>query len=82
MSTINEMDRNRPSESGRERDANLRDDSAVQPGISTVSDSDTDDANDDLTETASDDFTEDLDDDDADATFDKVGEDEADEDEM
>ena len=71
----NEMDRNRPSEMGRNEDTNLRDDSALQPGISTVSDSETDDLNDDLTQTAGDDFEEDVEDeDDADLAFDDASE--------
>jgi hypothetical protein len=78
----NEMDRNRSSDTGRGNDPNLRDDSALQPGISTVSDSQSDDLNDDLTQTAAgDDFTDDLEDDDADATFEEVDE-EDEEDEM
>ncbi len=83
MTTLNnEMDRNRPSEQGRNDDTNLRDDSALQPGISTISNSETDDSNDDLTQTAGDDFTEDLEDeDDADLAFDEVDE-EDEEDEM
>ena len=73
----NEMDRNRPSEMGRNEDTNLRDDSALQPGISTVSDSETDDLNDDLTQTVGDDFEEDLEDeDDADLAFDDEEEEE------
>ncbi len=77
----NEMDRNRSSDTGRGNDPNLRDDSALQPGISTVSDSESDDLNDDLSQTAGDDFTDDLEDDDADATFEEVDE-EDEEDEM
>lgn len=56
---INEPSRNRPADEGRNNDTNLRDDSAAQPGVSTVSSSDTDDENEDLTDTAADDFTED-----------------------
>ncbi len=83
MTTLNnEMNRNRPSEQGGNEDTNLRDDSALQPGISTISNSETDDSNDDLTQTAGDDFTEDLEDeDDADLAFDEVDE-EDEEDEM
>jgi hypothetical protein len=56
MNDPKEPVRNRPVEEGRNNDPDLRDESALQPGISTVSSSDTDDANDELTKTASDDF--------------------------
>jgi len=48
-----------PTEKGRDNDPNLRDETAIQPGISTVSNSDYDDDNEELTETAADDFRED-----------------------
>jgi hypothetical protein len=68
----NEMERNRPSEEGRNNDNRLRDDSGLQPGISTISSSDTDDVNKNLTRTASDDFrTEDFEEGKADRTFDE-----------
>lgn len=50
--------RNVPTEKGRNNDPNLRDESAIQPGINTVSDSDYDEANEELTKTAADDFRE------------------------
>ena len=53
--------RNKPTEEGRNNDPNVRDESAAQPGISTVSNSDYDDDNEELTETAKDDFREDND---------------------
>lgn len=53
------IERNRPSEEGRKDDPNVRDESALQPGISTVSSSNTDEANEKLTETAADSFRKD-----------------------
>ncbi|HZH95417.1 MAG TPA: hypothetical protein VEY06_06005 [Flavisolibacter sp.] len=71
----NDIERNRPSEKGRSNDDNLRDHTATQPGVSTISSSSTDDTNNHLTRTTSDGFTEDLQDEaDADPTFDEVGE--------
>jgi hypothetical protein len=70
-----ETGRNRPTEKGEDRDPNLRDDSAVQPGISTTSSSDTDDDNENVTKTAADGFrTEDDDDPHADQAFDDMDE--------
>lgn len=51
--------RNVPTEKGRDDDPNLRDETAIQPGINTVSNSDYDDENEELTETAASDFRED-----------------------
>jgi pyocin large subunit-like protein len=66
--------RNTPTEKGRNNDPNLRDESAAQPGISTVSNSDYDEANEDLTKTAADDFREKNDfDPNADRSFDETG---------
>lgn len=67
--------RNTPSEKGRNNDPQVRDESAAQPGISTVSGSDNDDANQELTETAKDDFSNDRKDTGADRKFDEVGDD-------
>jgi len=47
---------NRPGKEG-EDDPNLRDESAAQPGINTVKNSDYDDDNQQLTKTAADEFT-------------------------
>ena len=52
----NDPHRNEPTEKGRKNDPNLRDESAAQPGISTVSNSNYDDDNQQLTETAKDYF--------------------------
>jgi hypothetical protein len=51
--------RARPADVGKRNDPNVRDDSAVQPGVSTLSSSENDEANQHLTRTASDDFKED-----------------------
>jgi hypothetical protein len=73
---LKDVERNRPSEEGRNNDNQLRDDSGLQPGINTISSSDSDEANTRLTRTASDDFrTENFEDGTADKTFDEVGED-------
>ncbi|MGZ3838279.1 MAG: hypothetical protein ACXVMS_05175 [Flavisolibacter sp.] len=58
MQPSNDPIRNRPSEEGRKNDPDLRDESAAQPGTSTMSSSQTDDANQKLTETAADGFRE------------------------
>lgn len=50
--------RNKPAEEGRKNDPALRDESAAQPGVQTMSGSKTDEANQDLTETAADSFRE------------------------
>ena len=71
--TTKDPRRNVPTEKGRNNDPNLRDESAIQPGISTVSNSDYDDKNDELTETAAEDFREeDNDNTKPDRSFDEV----------
>ena len=73
---LKEVERNRPSEEGRNNDNQLRDDSGLQPGINTISSSDSDEANTRLTRTASDGFrTENFEEEKADKTFDEVGKD-------
>ena len=74
---INENDpgRNRTSEEGIGNDPALRDDSAAQPGISTVSDSETDSQNEDVMSVANDPETSDFDDDLDDEDFDDDEED-------
>jgi hypothetical protein len=78
---ITDPGRNRPADEGRDNDPNLRDESALQPGINTVSSSESDDQNDELTEvTASQDDDGTIEDDDADLAFDDdLDEDEEDE---
>ena len=67
--------RNKPSKEGRHNDPGLRDESALQSGVNTISSS-TDDANKDLTETAADDFrTDNTHDGNADPAFDEIEED-------
>lgn len=62
---VNDPGRNRPSYEGSNDDPNLRDESAAQPGISTMSSSDTDYENQETTQSVSDDpDTSDFDDDD------------------
>jgi hypothetical protein len=65
--------RNQPTKEGRSNDPNLRDESAIQPGNNTVSNSDYDDDNEEITKTAADDFRKE-DDSDAhtDPSFDEV----------
>jgi len=73
MKQITDPKRNKPADEGRDNDSNLRDESAIQPGVSTISSSDTDDDNQNLTETAKDDFrTEPNKNDNADRAFDDV----------
>ena len=65
--------RNQPAEEGKKNDPNLRDESAIQPGVSTISKSSTDEDNESLTKTGADDFRETNDDPDADKSFDEIG---------
>jgi hypothetical protein len=64
---VNDPGRNRPSSKGESNDPDLRDESAAQPGVSTVSSSDTDYLNQETTQSVSDDpdtsdFDDELDD--------------------
>jgi hypothetical protein len=69
----NEIRRNEPAVRGKDNDPDLRDDAAIQPGVSTVSSGDHDRENEELTKTAADDFrTNDDRDPDADPVFDEV----------
>jgi hypothetical protein len=54
----NNPKRNEPADIEKNSDPNLRDDSGLQPGIQTVSDSDNDDANENVTKTSSGNFSE------------------------
>ncbi len=68
----NNPSRNTPTEEGRNSDPNVRDESAAQPGISTISNSDYDEDNEKLTETVKDDFRPETDaDSNADPSFDE-----------
>ena len=64
-------ERNRPDEKGEHNDPFLRDRSAAQPGVNTISKSDTDEANEELTKTSSGNFGEDLNKDASDKTYDE-----------
>ena len=64
--------RNEPAEKGRKNDPDLRDESAIQPGVQTISKSDYDHANEQRTKTSSGSFGEDQNTDNADAAFDDV----------
>lgn len=74
MNTTNPR-RDQSAEDGGKNDSDLRDRSAIQPGINTVSDNDYEEANEKLTKTAADDFrTEDDYDPNADRSYDEVNE--------
>jgi hypothetical protein len=65
--------RNKPADEGKRNDPAVRDESAIQPGVNTISSSSTDAENKELTKTAADDFrTNDDEDKNADATFDDI----------
>ena len=51
-----EFERNRPTDEGRRNDPNVRDESAIQPGVQTNSSGPNDEANNHLTKTATDSF--------------------------
>lgn len=74
MDKKDEMGRNRPTEEGRRNDPDIRDDSAIQPGVQTVSDSKYDDDNQSITSSAmgSSTISEADTDNNADPTFDEV----------
>lgn len=54
MEDKNKIPRNRPLEDGRRDDPDLRDESAIQPGVQTISPSKTDPANQNTTRSAMD----------------------------
>ena len=60
MQSKDDPKRNQPADEGRDNDPNIRDESAFQPGMNTVSSSDYDDENEKLTRTAADDFRKDT----------------------
>jgi len=75
MSDKKEFERNQPSEEGRDNDPQVRDESAAQPGVNTMSRSSTDRANEGLTKTTVEgDSVEDHGDQKRDARFDEIGE--------
>jgi hypothetical protein len=67
-----EIPRNRPADEGERNDPDVRDESAIQPGVNTISSSETDEDNEHLTRTAADDFREREDDAKADPAFDEI----------
>jgi hypothetical protein len=76
MNPGNEPRGNQPTEKGPKNDPNVRDDSAAQPGVSTMSSSPSDEDNQKVSQTAADNFREqDLHDEDADADIDDIDED-------
>lgn len=62
-----------PAERGERNDPNRREESAQQPGVSTMSTDKNIDSNEDLTETASENFREESFGEDADPGFDEIG---------
>ena len=67
--------RNAPAEEGKNTNHNYRDESAIQPGISTTSTDNYADTNQKITKTAADDFRKKVDTDpNADRSFDEVDE--------
>ena len=71
-----DIKRNIPSDEGRRNDPHIRDESAQQPGASTLSSSDFDDENQRTTKTAGDSFRTEAWGTDADTAFDEVSGDE------
>jgi hypothetical protein len=67
-----DIERNRPADKGRGNDPHIRDNSALQPGASTISKSDTDDVNQHLTKTTSDSYRTEPRDPKADPAFDDI----------
>ena len=59
MDKNKDVERNRPADEGRDNDPNVRDYQGTQPGVSTISSSDSDEANQHPTRTAADNFRED-----------------------
>lgn len=61
MENNDDTKRSRPSEDEKDNDPNLRDETALPPGVQTISGSSYDEANQHLTKTASDNFSPDTD---------------------
>ena len=70
-----DIKRNIPADEGRQNDPQIRDESAQQPGVSTISSSDFDDENERITKTASDNFRTENWGADADPKFDEIADD-------
>ena len=58
MKNTNDPHRNKTSDKGSNKDPETRDDSAIQPGVQTISDSDHDQDNEQLTDTAKGDLSQ------------------------
>ena len=69
----NDVKRNQPAEEGRRNDPNVRDETAIQPGVSTISQSKTDDANNEVTRSGMDNQQARPEKDNADPAFDEIG---------
>jgi hypothetical protein len=82
MQSKNNPERNRPADVGTRNDPDLKDQSAAQPGVNTMSSSEYDDDNQNLTKTAAENFTPNSDiDEKADPDLDDInGDDDDDED--
>ncbi|MFN2457881.1 MAG: hypothetical protein ABR502_06760 [Chitinophagaceae bacterium] len=73
MEVNNDNERNGPADKGTKNDPQVRDQSAIQPGVQTITRGANDDANEQLTKTAADSFETDPDfGKDADPAFDEV----------
>jgi hypothetical protein len=66
-----DIKRNKPADKGQGHDPEIRDNTGQQPGISTISSSETDENNERLTNTAKEGFNEGLQDNRADKIFDE-----------
>ena len=73
MKENTDPERNRPAEKGEGNDPNLRDSSAAQPGVNTLSSSPSDSANEEVTKTNSGSFGDTTDEDFADEDFETGG---------
>jgi hypothetical protein len=71
----NDSGRNRPADKGRNNDPQVRDYTGQQPGVSTISSSNSDEHNQDLSETAKDGFNEERPDPRSDRNLDDADED-------
>ena len=58
MNKTHNQTRNKPAEEGQNNDPGVRDDSAIQPGVQTITGSDYDKENEQLTDTAQGDYSE------------------------
>jgi hypothetical protein len=65
--------RNEPAEEGKRNDPNVRDETAIQPGVSTISQSKTDDANQKVTRSGMENQQARPEKDNADPAFDEIG---------